>query len=359
MTVRLAIHTQTGEWSGHWIRYCQDHGIAHEIVDCHRTDIIPRLKEFDGLLWHFWQTDHRDLLMARSVLHAAEQMGLCVFPNIRTCWHFDDKLAQKYALEAVDAPLIPSWAFFNLDEACQWLRTAEFPLVAKLRGGAGARGVRLLTGRKEAARYCKRMFGRGIAPSSGVLKIVPDKLKKARSFGHLLGSARKLPVLLRLLRQARHMPRERGYVLFQTFVPDNPGDIRVKVVGDRIWGFLRRNRRHDWRASGSGNLDLDHTHVPPEAVRVARDVADRLGTQSIAYDMLIDPDGRPCIAEISYGFGYDEGESDGYWDRDLQWHDEGFHPWDLMVSNLVHCIRNRAENTLCSGRSSGTAEESP
>jgi len=329
VTVRLAIHAQTGEWSDHWVRYCRDHGIAHEIVDCHRT------------------------------LHAAERMGLCVFPDINTCWHFDDKLAQKYALEAVGAPLIPSWAFFNRDEALEWLRTAEFPLVAKLRGGAGARGVRLLGGPAEARRYCRRMFGRGIAPRCGLLKIVPDKVSKSRSLGQVLGGVRKLPVLLRLLRQARHMPRERGYVLLQKFIPDNAADIRVKVVGDRIWGFLRRNRPNDWRASGSGDLDLDHTHVPIDAVRIARDVADRLAAQSIAYDMLIDPGGRPCIAEISYGFGYDQGESDGYWDRDLKWHDEGFHPWDLMISNLVDRIRNRAEDAPRAVRSSETVEESP
>jgi hypothetical protein len=41
--------------------------------------------------------------------------------------HFDDKIAQKYLLEAVEAPLAPSYVFFHKEDALGWISQATFP----------------------------------------------------------------------------------------------------------------------------------------------------------------------------------------------------------------------------------------
>jgi hypothetical protein len=117
----------------------------------------------------------------------------------------------------------------------------------------------------------------------------------------------------------------------------------MKVVGDRIWGLLRMNRKGDWRASGSGEAVFDPGSIPIEAVRVARDVARGLHTQCIAYDMLLDEHRRPLIAEISYAFGYTGGEQQaaGYWDADLVRHEQSFDFWDDIVADLLERIAAR------------------
>lgn len=44
-------------------------------------------------------------------------MGIKSCPDENTCWHFDDKIGHKYLLEAIDAPLAPSYVFYNrIDE---------------------------------------------------------------------------------------------------------------------------------------------------------------------------------------------------------------------------------------------------
>jgi hypothetical protein len=61
-------------------------------------------------------------------------MGIKVFPNIHTCWHFNDKVGQKYMLESIEAPLVPSYAFYDQKEAMDWVEKTNFPgLTFKMR----------------------------------------------------------------------------------------------------------------------------------------------------------------------------------------------------------------------------------
>lgn len=163
--VRLAIQSSFQRYSqgfsARWVEYCQEHGIECEMVDAYDSTIVDRLRGFDGFLWHFHHVYSTDLLMARHVLEATAEMGVVTFPDHNTCWHFDDKIAQKYALEAVNAPLVRTWVFYEEEKALQWLRTASFPLVWKLRRGAGSHNVRLVRDYSAGARLCRTAFRKG------------------------------------------------------------------------------------------------------------------------------------------------------------------------------------------------------
>src|SRR5690606_38856884 len=90
-----------------------------------------------------------------------ETLGVLVFPGTSTCWHYDDKIGQKYLLETVGAPLIASHVFYEEQTALEWLHTAQFPVVWKLRGGAGSQNVRLIKNIGKARAIVRRSFGRG------------------------------------------------------------------------------------------------------------------------------------------------------------------------------------------------------
>jgi hypothetical protein len=102
--MQIAIHKGIGSFSERWIEYCVEHGLPHRTVNAHDSDIMAQLASAGAFLWHWSHGNLQDLLMARHVIRAAEMMGLRVFPSTATCWHFDDKVAQKYALEAIGAP---------------------------------------------------------------------------------------------------------------------------------------------------------------------------------------------------------------------------------------------------------------
>ncbi len=318
---RVAIHERADSFSERWVAACRERGIAVTLVDGYASDVLRQIEGCDAFLWHFDHEDATDLLVARTVLEAARRMGLAVFPDHDTSWHFDDKIAQKYLLESVGAPLVPTWTFFDPDRARAWLRTTELPVVAKLRAGAGSAGVRLLRTPGEAERYVRRMFGAGIQPVAGYFADSATKVRSIGSRAELLTKLRRLPnrVVRRLLLR-RRAARQRGYVLFQQFVPGNTSDTRVAVVGDRAWAFVRNVRPNDFRASGSRSIDFDPARVDPSCVEIAFETARRIRSQSMAFDFVRTPDGRQLLVEISYGYNpHVVASVPGQWAPDLSY----------------------------------------
>jgi len=93
--MKIAIHNRPGSFSDRWIDYCKQNKIAYKIVNCYDSNIISQLKDCDGLMWHWNQEDYRAQNFARQLIISVEKMGIKVFPNSNTCWHFDDKVGQK------------------------------------------------------------------------------------------------------------------------------------------------------------------------------------------------------------------------------------------------------------------------
>ena len=135
----IAIHHTKGSFSERWIAYCEAEGIPFKIVDCYRSDIMQELQGCNILMWHFNHGSAKDVLFARQLLYAVEASGRKVFPDYHTMWHFDDKVGQKYLLEGIGAPLVPTWVFYNKTDGLEWARQNNFPKVFKLRGGLGQR----------------------------------------------------------------------------------------------------------------------------------------------------------------------------------------------------------------------------
>ena len=158
--MKLAIHQSEAGFHPRWVAYCEQQGIPFTRVNCHASDIVEQLRDCDGLLWHHSQMNPRDLLVAKAILSALEHSGFRAFPDWRTGWHFDDKVAQKYLFEAVDAPFVPTWVVLERHSA---LDSATFPKVFKLRGGAGSSNVRLVRNRNDARRLVRRAFGSGFS----------------------------------------------------------------------------------------------------------------------------------------------------------------------------------------------------
>lgn len=352
MDIKLAIQGQesrlapvrTSTYSKRWVEYCQQNRIPYQEVDCYDTAIMDTLRGCDGLLWNFTHQSPTDLLMARHVLYAAQCMGLATFPDFRTCWHFDDKVAQKYLLEAVNAPLIPTYVFYTEQAALDWLAKARFPVVRKLRRGAGSFNVGLIKDYDQGAGYVRKAFRSGFPVTPGSFADAKTRLSRVKGAKDFWDKIKRLPHRLSLQRKTRRLAGiEKGYVLFQEYIPNNDYDTRVAVVGDHAWGYKRRVRKDDFRASGSGLLDCDSKGVDLECVRIAFQVAKSIDAQSICYDFVKDREGRPRIVEISYGFGT-QGVSrcSGWWDPDLQWHEELLRPEHAIVEDLLDRLVGKA-----------------
>lgn len=322
-----------------WIEWLKEHNIPYEYVDCYSHDIISKLPKYSALLWHYQNFVNADLMEAQHILDIAAKMGLKVFPDHNTGWHFDDKIAEMYALQAAGAPIPNSWVFYEPDKCINWLQHgAHYPLVAKLRRGSGANNVKLLKTPQKAIRYAKRMFSRGFQPAPSLLYKTYSKVQSTKDFKTFVARLRQIPNFLWSRRFGKGMPVEKGYCYFQQFIENDGFDIKVAVVGDKCSYIARHARKGSFKASGGGACFRDDKIMTEQIIRSAFEASDAIGMQCVGLDYVVDKYiSKGLIIEICFGNGvleeiYDIG---GYWDRELIWHNEPLNVTVEVIQNLL------------------------
>lgn len=337
--MKIAIHNREGSFSDRWIAYCQKNNIDYKTVNCYDNDIINQVSECDIVMWHFHHRKFKDFLSAKPILFALEHAGVKVFPNFNTAWHFDDKVAQKYLLEAIDAPLVPSYVFYEKKQAVNWIEKTGFPKVFKLKGGAGSHTVKLVHTKTEANALIKKAFGKGFKQFESLVHL-KDNYKQYKA--GLIDLKTLLRVFGRMIigkQYSRLKGREKGYIYFQDFVPNNLSDTRIIVIGERAFGIKRLTRERDFRASGSGKIVYKENEIDKRCITTAFKVAKKLNTQNLAFDFVFDKNNCPLIIEISYGYSvtaYDN--CPGYWDIHLNWYEGAFLPQEWIIQDLLTSI---------------------
>lgn len=319
---------------------------GHEVrwVDVHRPDILAQLRGCDGFMWRHGHGRGMQRIAKRLLPVVERELGLCVYPDQRTCWHYDDKIAQAYLFEALRIPTPKTTVWFEARAAREWARGARYPLVLKLAAGAGSTHVRLVESAEQATAWVDQLFGGGtrdladdscrLAPWSRRLRDAARALLRGRTLA--LGDARRT--------------LHRDYALFQEFLPGNAFDTRVTVIGNRAFGYRRFNRPGDFRASGSGHFDPDPAAIDLETVHLGFRVARALGAQSVAIDGLRHGEER-LVAEVSYAYvSWMVHDCPGHWvlsgepeSGDLAWVEGAIWPEEAQIQDYLVRLEARRD----------------
>ena len=340
----IALHsdeTPDGPSAPRWAETLERLGHAVRWVDVRRADIIAQVRDCDGFMWRPSQR-HGQAEHARKLLPVLEhELGLAVYPDQPTGWHFDDKIAQAYLFEALGIPSPQTWVFYDRAAAEEFAATATYPLVLKLAAGAAGENVALVKSLAAARTWIDRLFGPGLLDfSARWIRRATGRLWLRNMWTALQGRTPPPP----RSRWSIH----KNYVLFQEFVPGNDGDLRVSVIGNRAFAFRRGNRPGDFRASGAGRVDWDPAGIPLDAVNCALDWTRTLQAQSVAYDMLRSVNGWVTV-EISYAFvSHAVHQCPGHWERGadgtLRW--IGGQMWPEEAQALDFAARLAARATV-------------
>ena len=335
--MKIAIQHVEGLFSSRWIEYCKEKNINYKLVDCYKSDITSQLHDCDALMWHFHHASSKSSLFVRPLLFAVQQSGKVVFPDFNTAWHFDDKIAQKYLLELYDFPLVKTYVFYSKSDALLWAKTTIYPKVFKLRGGAGSVNVKLVRSLGDAQRLIKKAFGHGFKHDS----VIPFSEMWTK---YRLGKVTLMKLIKSFARifvkteYAKIHGRERGYIYFQDYIPDNNHDIRVIVIDGKAFAIKRMVRKNDFRASGSGFIEYKKENFNESTIKLSFEIADKLNSQCLALDYVY-ADNKPLLVEISYGYVKEVYyPCVGYWDKEMNWYSGEFNSqaWmvDLVIKNI-------------------------
>lgn len=238
--------------------------------------------------------ERRDI--SRLVVKKLHDRGVRTLPSAEDARLYDDKAAQY---EVLSAFMPETHVIRDPATAADLAERLDYPLVSKSIEGANAANVRLLPDTRSARAEVEKVFnGRGLPMTYG--------------------------------------RRQRGYVYWQRFVPDNPRDYRVIIVGNYGWGLVRENRANVPFASGSGvNRGLT---LETERERSAFDfgwlVRDHLQTDMVGLDIVFDGN-EPRLLETTSSWTIGPHVTSPVFDRDgaPTPYVRG-HQWDLIVKVL-------------------------
>ena len=296
--VRIAIGLDSAKWHEKFsdaldAKRAQGHALTHGFVDFERSDWIEAVSLFDVVLWKPGFMGPLVAAQCAAKMHFMDAyLKKRMMPNYATIWHFENKIAQSYLMQNQGIPTPKTLASFDYHDAVSLLQKERFPLVFKEPHGAGSSNVKLVASMREAKSDLARIFSHQLWMES--------KARAGSGARALSGNAVQRwlwnKIFDRVLRRER-LPA----VYWQEFIPGNDADLRITAIGDRYaFGFWRKNRPGDFRASGSGLIDYVRP-VPEEAVSLCLSINKKLKFDSMAYDILIR--GKEfLITEISCGY---------------------------------------------------------
>ena len=334
---------EAGSFSDRWIQRAPSAGVDVRVVDVWSPDIVDQIRGAQGFMWRYMNRV-RERRLGKMLCPAVELgLGIPTYPSWKTGRYYEDKLAQKYALEAAGIPIPPTWVFYDDETALSFSRVATYPLVMKLATGVMSMSVVLIESRAEAEYWIREMFGPGTATLDRPATPAADRWRRIKE-GSRLARGKVSH------RRVAWAGLQHGYILFQEFLPGNEFDTRVTVVGNRAWGFRRFNRPGDFRSSGSGLIDYDPSGIDEAVVRLGFTVARQLGTQSLTVDGLV-RGSEPVLGEISYSYqSHAVSQCPGHWvlegppkDGRLRWVRGPSFSEDAIFDDFVSLARSQAQ----------------
>lgn len=346
--MRIGIHPdRIGEesYSEKWTHFLKESGIEVVTLDLLRQDALSQAADCDGVMWR-WAHNPQDKQSAKVILYTIEHyLDIPVYPNNYSSWHYDEKISQHYFFQAQKIPTPDTHVFWKEIDALDFIDDIDYPIILKLSGGAGSANVVKIRTKEEAKKFVSELFNTGVFPytfnefKNGVNFLSPHWIKEiasrvVNSLNYVIFS--KIPPL-----DKDWWKPDFGYAYFQEFLPDNPFDTRVTIIGDSAFAFRRFNRPNDFRASGSGLIDYDPSAIDLRCVESAFKISERANFQSMAYDFLF-KSGVPVVCEISYTFT-DSAifNCPGHWSRDMKWVEGQVWPEEVQVRNFIQYIEGR------------------
>ncbi|MGZ5453147.1 MAG: ATP-grasp domain-containing protein [Candidatus Aminicenantales bacterium] len=242
-------------------RFLETNGFAYDYLDIHSHDWIDRARSFD-LVIGLVSNEISYLEEIRVKYHFLESyLGKACYPSAEQTLLYDNKCLEAYISDVCDLPFAKTHISHSHEDALALVEGLRYPLVSKVNHSSGSLGVELVRTPQKARRIVRKAFSRN-------------------------GRSIHVPWL-----------RQKNYVYFQEFIPNDGYDIRVIVVGNRAFGYYRKVLGGDFRASGMDKVEK--RALPEEAIRIARKALQCIRSPQIVVDMVHGLDGRYAIIEFS------------------------------------------------------------
>ena len=342
-SLRIAIGKDSSSWCDRFaqaleLKIKQGYRVSYEVMNLGTRDWLNRLSGIDVVIWNPMVMGPKAALHYKEKVYFMEKhLNKVVVPNYATVWHFESKVAQSYIFEKYEIPTPHTSVSPDYRDATEALRQMKPPFIFKFSHGASGKYVVMVKDQSKALRKlseicCHQLWREARQRGGSRFKFLLSHLNKPWFW----------PTILSRLRSEEWF----NVAYIQEFIPGNDKDLRITAIGNRYaFGFWRKNRPNDFRASGSGVIDYQ-LPIPEAPLRYCLGINQRLGLDTMAYDVIF-RNGAFVILEMSYTYldsaVYD---CDGHYvlqdDGELKYEKKHTWPQELWVEWALH----RAEAEL-------------
>jgi glutathione synthase/RimK-type ligase-like ATP-grasp enzyme len=247
-----------------WTKYCrflEKNSFPYTFYDIHAHDWIENAQKYDvvvGIVSN--QLNHLKEIQEKYYF-LETFLGKKCFPSAAHVFLYENKSLEAYISKFYDIPFAKTYISHSPKDALALAANLHYPLVSKINYSSGSVGIELVRTPKQARRIIEQAFSR---------------------------NGRKVHVAYF---------RQKNYVYFQEFIPNDGYDIRVILVGNWAFGYYRKVLRGDFRASGMDKVEK--RALPEEAIRTAWKAQKCIQSPQLVVDMLHGLDGNYSIIELS------------------------------------------------------------
>lgn len=220
-----------------------------------------------------------------DVVLGLDAAGALLLPNYRYLRSHHNKLMMellRYQLFPEEAKRLQTSFFGTFEELKSAENSRKWPKVLKAAYGAGSKQVVMAKGREELLSLAK-------------------KISRSWSFGDVLRELRS-----RLIWRG-YAPRSlnRTKFIVQNLVENLDGDFKVLRFGKRFYVLSRKNRKNDFRASGSGNFsrEIPSSVNLTELLNYSKWASDIIGSPVCSLDVAFDGNDFHLIEFQCLNFG--------------------------------------------------------
>jgi len=248
-----------------WTKHCRflDHNsFDYEIYNVYAHDWIEKAKEFDIILGflgsQFWYLQE----MRDKYYFLEKFLGKTTYPSAEHAILYENKEIEAYIAKLHNLQFAKTFVSHDREDALSIIETLRYPFISKIVPASGSMGVEMVQSPEQARKIVEQAFSRN------------GRQTFYNSF------------------------RQKNYVYFQEYVPNNGYDIRAIIVGDK-WGFgyYRKVLDGDFRASGMHTEE--YRQLPEEPLRICRKVNEIIKSPMLAVDMVYGQDSSYHIIEFS------------------------------------------------------------
>jgi glutathione synthase/RimK-type ligase-like ATP-grasp enzyme len=247
-----------------WTKYCrflENNGFEYGIYNIHAHNWIETAANYDVIIGIVSNEIWRLYELREKYYFLETYLGKVTCPRTGHMNLYENKILEAYISKVCGLPFAKTYVSYDKEDALHILENLNYPAVSKVVPSSGSVGVELVLGARQGRKMVQQAFSR----QGRRTHIIPF--------------------------------RQKNYIYFQEFVPNDGYDIRVIVVGDWVFGYYRRTLEGDFRASGMNQIEM--RALPEEAMKIARKVYGAVKSPMLVVDMVHGLDGNYRIVEFS------------------------------------------------------------